>query len=318
MAIGRSHDPAEGFAASAGGQELGRKTGPSRLTIARFPVAPVTSRPALSRAEEARLIAAARKGDSAALNRLLELISGPVHRFSRGFCRDPHDSEDLVQEVLVSLLRSLDTFRGESSLTTWSYTVARRACVRLRKRNSRHAALDDEPGAVELPADRSAEPPARHERRRLGEALERAISELPPAQRDVLVLRDVEGLPAAEVGRVLGLGERAVKSRLHRARLVLRERLAPYMPGAAVEAAAGPRCPDTARMLSRYLEGELNPDVCARLESHVSSCPSCGAACDSLRFALRTCKQYGSEALPGDVRKAVRTAIRQLVRVGVR
>jgi RNA polymerase sigma-70 factor, ECF subfamily len=271
-------------------------------------------RTAAARRDETRLIAAARKGDAAAMNRLLELVSGPVHRFSRGFCRDPHDSEDLVQDVLLSLMRSLDTFRGDASLTTWSYIVARRACVRLRKRGARQVALDDAPAAADRPADRASEPPARDERRRLGEALERAIAELPLAQREVLVLRDVEGLPAAEVGKVLGLGERAVKSRLHRARLALRAQLAPFA-GAEAAPAPGAHCPDTARLLSRYLEGELNPSVCARLEGHVSACPSCGAACDSLRFVLGACRDYGERKLPGDMRVAIRAAIRQVIRL---
>lgn len=290
-----------------------RRSIPPTAAIDEFRAEPSPEpRTAASRRDEARLIAAARKGDAAAMNRLLELVSGPAHRFSQGFCRDPHDTEDLVQEVLISLMRSLDSFRGEASLSTWAYIVARRACVRLRKRNSRHVHLDDEPAAAERPADRAAEPPARHERRRLGEALRSAIESLPMAQREVLVLRDVEGLPAAEVGRVLGLGERAVKSRLHRARLALRERLAPIVGGEAP--APGPQCPDTARMLSRYLEGELNPTVCARLQGHVAECPSCGAACDSLRAVLGACRDYGARKLPGTMRIAIRTAIRQVIR----
>jgi RNA polymerase sigma-70 factor, ECF subfamily len=268
------------------------------------------------RAEETRLIAAARGGDAAALSRLLELAAGPAHRFSRGFCRNPQDAEDLMQEVLVSLMRSIGTFRGDASLSTWTHVVARRACARLRKRGSRHLALDELPAGAEPPAATSAEPPARHERRRLGEALERAIAALPMAQREVVVLRDVEGLPAAEVGRVLGLGERAVKSRLHRGRLALREALAPLVGVAAPP--PGARCPDTARLLSRYVEGELNAGVCARLETHVTGCPACGAACESLRSVLGACREYGARAIPADLRRAIRAAIRQVVRVRAR
>lgn len=264
---------------------------------------------AANRAEEARLIASARKGDAAALTSLLERAAGPAHRFSSGFCRDPHDAEDLVQEVLAALMRSLGSFRGESSLSTWTYTVARRACGRLRKRQGRQSSLDELARTTEFVADASREPERRLERRQLGAALEGAIAALPLPQREVLVLRDVEGLPAAEVGRVLGLGERAVKSRLHRARLALRERLAPFVVGRDAPApAAG--CPDTARLLSRYVEGELSPGVCARLEGHVSACPACGGACDSLREVLGACRDYGERALPAQLRREVRAAIR--------
>jgi RNA polymerase sigma-70 factor (ECF subfamily) len=264
------------------------------------------------RREETRLLAAARKGDAAALTKLLERAAGPAHRFSAGFCRNPHDAEDLVQEVLASLMRSLDSFRGDSSLSTWTYIVAKRACGRLRKRQERMSSLDEALDTRQFVDDVTREPERRFERRQLGAALESAIASLPMAQREVLVLRDVEGLPAAEVGRVLGLGERAVKSRLHRARLALREVLAPFVAGRDAPA-PGAGCPDTARLLSRYIEGELSPGVCARLEGHVSACPACGGACDSLREVLGACREYGDRALPAGVRREVRVAIRQAV-----
>jgi RNA polymerase sigma-70 factor (ECF subfamily) len=265
-----------------------------------------------SRADEARLVAAARAGDRKALTELVNRVSGPANRFSRGFCRDPHDAEDLVQDVLATLLRALPSFRGESSLSTWTYVVAKRACGRLRKRGARTTAVAPDDDAIASAPDPGAGPARRVERRQLGEALERAIASLPMAQREVLVLRDVEGLSAADVGAVLGLGERAVKSRLHRARLALRATLAPYV-GAAEPPIPGPSCPDTARMLSRYLEGELSPGVCARMEEHVSNCPACGEACHTLRDVLGACRAHGSRALPGDVQKAVRRAVRDVL-----
>jgi RNA polymerase sigma-70 factor (ECF subfamily) len=266
--------------------------------------------PAADRAKEARLIAAARKGDRAALTSLLELASGPASRFSRNFCRDPHDAEDLAQEVLATLMRSLKSFRGESSLSTWTYVVARRACGRLRKRGARMEAVAPDAHAMLTTPDPAAGPARRLERRQLGEALERAVASLPMPQREVLVLRDVEGLSAAEVGAVLGLGERAVKSRLHRARLALRARLAPFV-GSGEAPARGPNCPDTMLMLSRSIEGELSPGVCARMEEHVRQCESCGEACHSLREVLGACRAHGQRALPPDVRRAVRKAVRE-------
>ena len=92
---------------------------------------------AAERTREARLISAARRGDQDALRQIVELAAGPANRFSRNFCRDPHDAEDLAQEVLATLLRTLKSFRGDASLSTWAYVVARRACGRLRKRGAR-------------------------------------------------------------------------------------------------------------------------------------------------------------------------------------
>ena len=280
----------------------------------------------LTRAEERRLLAAARAGDRRALSRLLELLSGPIYRFGRGFCGDPHDAEDVAQVTLAALARTLHDFRGDSSLTTWAYTVARNACTRHRRRGAgepaRFEALDaggPERSAALQVADPGEDPQRALERAELRATLERAIASLPPAQREVLVLRDVEGLPAKQVGKILGLGERAVKSRLHRARVALREALAPHVPAAAPVARAQNgtgRCPDVARVLSRYLEGELDAGACAKLETHVRGCPSCGAACETLRAALGTCSSWRGEKLPAEVREAVRTAIREVVAVG--
>src|SRR6266540_6127679 len=138
----------------------------------------------------------------------------------------------------------------------------------------------------------------------------RAIATLPASLRDVLVLRDVEGLSAAQAGRQLDLGERAVKSRLHRARVALRELLAPHL---APEAPRAPGCPDVALQLSRFLEGELDAGACARLEKHVAGCAGCGAACSSLRAALGACVAWRSAPVPAHVRGAVRAALREMV-----
>jgi len=314
----RSPDGARGFAGSrrAAVRSLKRslEAGARSVAASRLP-----------RAEERRLLAAARAGDSGALNRLLSLLSGAVYRFGRGFCGDPHDAEDVAQVTLAALARTLRDFRGDSSLTTWAYTVARNACTRQRRRSvhapARLESLETDDsgraGALQV-ADPGEDPHRALERAELRDALERSIRALPPSQREVLVLRDVEGLPAGEVGRILHLSERAVKSRLHRARVSLREMLAPHVvPGAAApaEARAGAprRCPDTARLVSRYLEGELDAAACARLEAHVQGCPECGAACETLRGALATCRSWRGEKIPEQIRASLRLAIGQLV-----
>ena len=262
-------------------------------------------------AAERRLLLAARDGDRTALADLLERAAAPAWRWSRGFCRNPDDAADLVQDVLYTLMRSLARFRGEASLSTWTYVVARRACARRRQRGDRQRPLDA-PAYAHLRdvPDATPGPARRYERRELAEQLERAIGTLPVAQRAVLVMRDVEGLSAAEVGEALGLGERAVKSRLHRARLALREQLAPYVRGGDAPAPAD-GCPETARMLSRWFEGELSAGTCARMEQHVRGCPACGGACASLREVLGACRQYGGQPVPRELQRAVRDAVQR-------
>ena len=262
--------------------------------------------------EENRLLEAARAGDESATRELLRRAAEPAWRWSRGFCRDPDDAADLAQDVLVTLLRSLPSFRGDSSLSTWTYTVARRACARRRQRASRGRSLDA-PAQANLRErpDPGAGPARRLERRELSERLESAIATLPEPQRAVLVLRDVEGLSAAEAAKVLGLGERAVKSRLHRARLAVRAHLAPYLAGHDAPP-PGPNCPETARMLSRWLEGDLDAATCARMEQHVNRCPACGGTCASLRAVLGECRAYRERRVPSELQRAVRAAVSRL------
>jgi len=272
--------------------------------------------------DEARLLSAARTGDARAMGRLLTALAGPAYRFGRGFCRDHHDAEEVMQEVLSALARSVSRYRGDASLTSWAYVVARRVCMRHRRRRSaepRHLASLEESssgGTGNHPEDPGADPLDRLERRELGAVLERAIVALPQPQREVLVLRDVEGLSARVVGRALRIGERAVKSRLHRARMALRRSLAPQLasqapapePGAERE---GGGCPETALQVSRYLEGEMTPARCAALAAHVEGCAACRAECAALRAALGACRAWGRGPLPPGLREQVREAIRR-------
>jgi RNA polymerase sigma-70 factor (ECF subfamily) len=152
------------------------------------------------------------------------------------------DAEDVTQDVLLQVVRKLDTFRGEAAFPTWLHRVTVNAALGLRRSRAalRERQMPDLPDPV---AGAAAQPgPVRHwcappdeqaRGRELRRLIERAIDRLPAIYRDVLVLADVESLPNAEVGAMLGLSLPAVKSRLHRARLILRDALAPYVGGSA-------------------------------------------------------------------------------------
>ena len=269
----------------------------------------------MTRNEESRLLAAARAGDRRALRRVLEGISAPAHRFSQVFCRNREDAEEVLQDVMTAVARNLDGFRGESSLTTWAYTVARNACGRMRRRKvgqpARVASLDEPEFRARALSRAAAEvdPGRQAERKELREAIHNAIAGLPRVSREVVLLRDVEGLPAKQVAKTLGIGERAVKSRLHRARAALRKTLAPMLMDKPVR--RSPKCPDTVQLLSRYLEGDLDGGACTRLEKHVSGCLQCGAACEALQAVLRGCREWGDRRFSAAERKRVRGAIRE-------
>jgi RNA polymerase sigma-70 factor (ECF subfamily) len=259
-----------------------------------------------ARADERRLVEAARGGDSRAMRRLLSLVSRPAFRYGMTFCRDQQDAEEIAQDVLASLARSLPLYRGESSLSTWAYSVARRACIR-RRRGTRTDTLSldawrEEEGRepAEAPGD---DPHATIERLELRDAVAAAIRALPAPLREAVILRDVEGLSARQAAAVLKVSEQAVKSRLHRARLALRARLEPLVTGKEP-----PRrlsgCPDVARSWSLNLEGDVSVTTCAALEAHVRECPQCVAVCRSMKRTLRACRALRAKRGPGGTRRA--------------
>ncbi len=267
---------------------------------------------------EDNLLERSRGGDPKALEELLGRHQAQIYRFGMKLCRNPDDAADVVQETLLAMARGIRDFRGASSLSTWLYTVARSHCIKKRRR-SKFAPSGEESleqgGAREALAlvDPAKLPEEALAGRELEAALERALGKLDPMYREVLVLRDGEGLTAPEVAEVLGLSVQAVKTRLHRARLAVREELAPLMEIPATTDAAS-SCPDVLTTFSRHLEGEIDSDVCATMEKHLDACPRCRGACDSLRRTLLLCRSAASDVeVPPAVQRSVRHALRDFL-----
>lgn len=269
---------------------------------------------------DAELVSAAQRGDREALGRLLERHQAKVYRFGMRMCRGEEDAKDVLQETLIAAVRTLPDFRGASSLSTWLYSIARSFCIKQRRR-SKFApetfesldAREPSEAALQLP-DPARGADEALDGHRLEAALDDAIGALEPKYREVLVLRDIEGLSAAEVAEVLDLSVDAVKSRLHRARVAVRERVAPaLLPGFEAQAEPGPSCRDVVDAFSRRLEGEIDPSLCAELESHLQSCAACRTRCDSLRATLTLCRSAGAAPVPPDVENSVRNALRRFL-----
>src|SRR5688500_8551793 len=137
-------------------------------------------------------------------------------------CRDPAAAEDVVQETLLAMVRTLRGFRGDASVSTWLYTIARSFCIKKRRRPRSAPVAElsletDRPAAAASLPDASPAPDRLVEEHETRRALETALASLSAPHREVVVLRDVEGLSAGEVAEVTGLSVDAVKSRLHRA-----------------------------------------------------------------------------------------------------
>jgi RNA polymerase sigma-70 factor (ECF subfamily) len=148
------------------------------------------------------------------------------------------DAEDITQEVLLQVVRKLPSFRGESAFPTWLHRVTVNAALSHRRRqavrqehglhNAQDVYGEDEP-FTDVPSPIVLAPDDQVAGNELKQLIDRAVESLPAAYRNVFVLADVEGLPNAEIAERLGMSLPAVKSRLHRARAMLRDVLAPHL-----------------------------------------------------------------------------------------
>jgi RNA polymerase sigma-70 factor (ECF subfamily) len=259
------------------------------------------------------LLAAARGGDHPALEALLARYQARIYRYGLRMCGDEEDAKDVLQETMWAMARRVGSLRAAGALPTWLYTVARSFCIKRRRGPGarRAQSLDDAASGGAQMADPGRGPEDQVAGRQIESVLAAAIGDLNPAQRDVLVLRDIEGLSAAEVAAVLHIGVDAVKSRLHRARVALRDRLAPALGLPAAEPpAAG--CPDVLTLWSQHREGEITADLCARMEEHLARCPRCATACDSLKRTLAMCQSAPAPAVPAPIQQALRQQLLHL------
>ena len=185
--------------------------------------------------DEATLIERVKNGDQQAFEDLVSRYENKVYRLAIKLTRNETLAEEVMQEVFLKIYEKIGTFRGESALSSWIYRIAANACfakLNLEKRHQ-HADLEETMPQAEIALqERQDSTPEAPDRPLLtNEALSvisRAIERLPEDFRVVLTLRDVEGMSNEEVARILDLSVPAVKSRLHRARLLLRKRLARY------------------------------------------------------------------------------------------
>lgn len=187
------------------------------------------------------LVERALDGDVAGFEKLVtryqNKIMGYVGRMTNG---DREEAEDITQEAFIKAYRSLDSFRGQASFSTWLYKIATNLCIdraRTRKRRPQQAYSLDEPydkeddkGGREI-ADSRFEPSKGVERDEMRTIVRQTVAEMPEKQRQVLIMCDLQGMAYENIAAVLGIPLGTVKSRIFHARADLARRLKPYMSG---------------------------------------------------------------------------------------
>jgi RNA polymerase sigma factor (sigma-70 family) len=177
-----------------------------------------------------RVVSAAQQGDPRAIAILLSGSHMHVQRFARTLCATPEDAEDATQEALIVLYRKIGTLRVAAALASWMFQIVRNECIR-RSRLALQKPIST--ATVEPSAEDAALAHLEIER------IVESIGSLPPEQRAVLVLRDVQGLSGAATAQALGLSRAAMKSRLHRGREALHARLNAQGDASSGEGTAG-------------------------------------------------------------------------------
>jgi RNA polymerase sigma-70 factor (ECF subfamily) len=253
----------------------------------------------------------ARGGDRAALDLLLRRHERSVYRFGLRMCGDEEAAREVLQRTLLAAFEQLASFRGEARLSTWLYSLARSQCSRLHRR-TRSAPLHDlaldAPGAAPELASEAPGPDEQTQQAEMSRLVAAAISLLPEAQREAVVLKDVEDLSLEEAAGILRLAIPAFKSRLHRAREQLKTNLAVLLR----EQAQSPRRPLCERLQAalRQAHGEaIDQAACRTIEVHLAICESCARRLGSLRNAAALCRRLPGGQVPEPVQRAVRAAL---------
>ncbi len=252
------------------------------------------------------------------LDRALTLLQQTVFNFSMKVCGHREDAEDTAQETLLRTAPQLRKFDSPQALAVWLYKVARSRCLMSRRRSKfdphPHLSLDEvlpDRAALEAQLASAGLGPDQHLLRKENAAeLARAVLRIPPLYRQVLVLHDMEELSTKEVAQVMGIAEVTVRVRLHRARAFLRNELA-ARPAAKKKTAAKPiTCRALFAQLSNYIDEEIDPSLCARLDAHLDGCAPCKAYLNSLEETIRRCRTH----CPPPMTKKLQSDLRALLK----
>jgi len=253
------------------------------------------------------LVARARKGDGAALEAVLLTVAPFINRFGLRMCKNVQDAEDVLQDTLMNVAQHLGDFEDRSSLTSWVFALTRSACARKRRGLKNQPTVSDERLAESR--DPAPSPEAQAADMEIATALSVALARLSEEHREVILLRDVEGLAAPEAAAAIGISVDALKSRLHRAREALRAAFLPMLEPRREQVRTG--CPEVAELWSKKLEGELSQSDCSAMEKHIETCSQCGATCDALKRALSAChRARKEEEVPPELQARVKSAVR--------
>lgn len=240
-----------------------------------------------------------------AIERLLRLHGGRLHAIATRLCRSRDAAADLVQETFLQAFRKWHQYAGDADPVSWLYTIAARQCRRMHRRRAgepREVLPLDDASPFAAPKVATVDGVDAGARAEMRERLEEAIARLPVAFRMPLVLKDVVGLAAEEIARVLGVTPTTVRTRVHRARMRLRADLARGLPKRPLPKAAYARavCLDLLRAKQHALDAGVPMPGGDQIV-----CERCRAVFATLDLAQDVCRTLGDGKLPGSLQRQI-------------
>jgi RNA polymerase sigma-70 factor (ECF subfamily) len=190
---------------------------------------------------DSTLVSLARQGSTNACEELIRRYQDRVYTIAYGYVHDPEEALDITQDTFLRMVEGLPRFREQANFYTWLYRIVVNRCIDTRRRRARNptpASLDDpesDPSMEPMETRAALCPHEALEAQELREQIREAIAAVPEIYRIVLILADIDGLSSAEIAQVLGCPVNTVKTRLHRGRLVVRQRLEAYLKGEEYE-----------------------------------------------------------------------------------
>ena len=192
----------------------------------------------MDRQAETELARALLAGETDAFERFVDHFRSKIFHYSWLMCGQPEDAEEVAQDALLKVFENIDQLRDPERVRAWVFRIAKNACLMQRRKSvfapAHELSLDELPPATE-PADEAAQPEVVLLDSELRAVLDRVIAELPPLYRAVVLLRDLEELSTEETAQILELGTDVVKTRLHRGRAAMRQKLDCYVNNHCLE-----------------------------------------------------------------------------------
>ena len=208
-------------------------------------------------------------GEPGAFDRFVEVFRSKIFHYAQTVCGQREDAEEVAQETLFKVFENFDQLRDPERVRPWVFRIAKNACLMQRRKSlfapAHEVPIDELPPGSEL-ADDAPQPEALLLDTELRAVLDRAIAELPPTYRAVVLLRDLEQLSTEETGQILDLGADVVKTRLHRGRVAMRQKLDCYLHNRCLEDQPSPNpAPlserERAELLSVWEEGRMLAEI---------------------------------------------------------